>query len=104
MPPRERNTRPGLQITLKRERTSFVGKLDDDVDTPRPALRRVGTAARVVFGMRCRQIAGNVFKAAALSAPCRAGILGQLNDFWEAYLIRDRGVRRWLANRRSLRT
>ena len=59
MPLGERNTRPGFQVALKRERTSFIGKFDDDVDNPRPILRSVGTAARVVFGMPCLHIGGN---------------------------------------------
>ena len=59
MPLGERNTRPGFQVALKRECTSFIGKFDDDVDNPRPILRSAGTAARVVFGMPCLHIGGN---------------------------------------------
>ena len=37
-------------------RTSFAGKLDDDVDGPRSKLRGVSTAARVVFGKTCSAV------------------------------------------------
>jgi hypothetical protein len=47
----ERHAGSGLQITLEGERTPFVGKLDDDINRPRPVPDRVTTASGAVIGV-----------------------------------------------------
>ena len=41
-------TRSRFQISFKRDRTSLIGELDDDVNLPRLSILRVGTAPGIV--------------------------------------------------------
>ena len=47
---RERHAGTGLQILLECDSPFFVGELDDDVNLPRPATRRVRAAPGVMRG------------------------------------------------------
>lgn len=56
MPIRERNTRPGFQITFKGNSATLVGEFDHDIDRPRAMPRRVGAAACIVLGTSARHV------------------------------------------------
>ena len=45
---RKNATGAGFQVPLERDRSLLVGELDDDIDLPRPAVRRMKTATSIV--------------------------------------------------------